>query len=47
MSNEQEKYYGTFHDLETDETITRELTKEEIEVLFNRIPLPSLEGESE
>ena len=46
MSIEQEKYYGTFHDVETGETITRELTQEEIEILFNKIPLPSLEGES-
>jgi hypothetical protein len=27
------KKYGTFHDIETDETITRELTKEEIAAL--------------
>ena len=47
MSIEQEKYYGTFHDVETGETITRELTPEEIAVLFNTMPLPSLEGESE
>lgn len=46
MSIEQEKYYGTFHDVETGETITRELTQEEIEILFNKIPLPPLEGES-
>jgi hypothetical protein len=45
MSNEQEKYYGTFHDVETGEIITRELTPEEIEVLFNTVPLPLLEGE--
>jgi hypothetical protein len=34
MSNEQEKYYGSFHDVITGETITRELTAEEISVLL-------------
>ena len=40
MSIEQEKYYGTFHDVETGETITRELTPEEIAALPE--PAPSL-----
>jgi hypothetical protein len=34
MSNEQEKYYGSFHDAITGETITRELTAEEISALL-------------
>ena len=42
MSNEQEPILGTFHDADTGETITRELTPEEIAA----IPEPELTNES-
>jgi len=36
-----EPMYGTFHDAETGETITRELTQEEIDALPKADPLSS------
>jgi hypothetical protein len=39
MSDKQEKYFGTFHDAITGETIVRELTADEIAAL----PEPSNE----
>jgi len=38
MSNEQEPILGTFHDALTGETITRELTPEEIAALPEPAP---------
>lgn len=38
MSNEQELILGTFHDAVTGETITRELTAEEIAALPEPLP---------
>jgi hypothetical protein len=42
MSN-TEPLFGTFHDAETGETIVRELTPEEIDVLTISVPEPPAE----